>query len=895
MLAGTLTYGGTAQGAVNAGSYAITPGGLTSGNYAINFVDGTLTINPAALLLTTVTDSKVYTGTTASVGTPTVSGLMGNDSVTGLAQIFDSTNAGPRALLVKPGYSVNDGNGGGNYTVNTFSASGSITPAPLTVTAANAAITYNAAAFSGGNGVSYAGFVNGETSAVLGGTLGYTGTAQGARNVGSYVLTPGGLNALNYSLSYVSGSLTINPALLRLLATSDSRTYTGTTASAQTPTAVGLQGTDTVSGLTQSFIVPNAISQTLAVNPGYTINDGNGGLNYLVSLVGANGTITQAPLTITAISGTRVYNGFITPGGNGATYAGFVNGEGPANLGFAVGFTGPGANARNVGTYTIIPVGLTANNYAITYVNGTQTITPAPLTLTAAPDSKGYNASAASVGTPTATGLLGADTVGGLTQAFDSANAGSRTLAVTPGYVVNDTNGGANYAVILVSAPGAITPASATVTYSANPASSTYGNLPTGLTGTVGVTPLFGNDSLATITSGAAAFTTPAGAASAVGSYAINGGGLAAATGNYTITFAQAPGNATALSIIPRALVVTGDALSRSYGSANPALTYTLGGQGLVNGDTLSGALTTPATVASGVGSYPLSQGSLAASGNYTLTYQPGTLAITPRLLTVTADSFSRAYGDANPALTYTLGGQGLANGDKLAGALATTAAVTSSVGSYAVTQGTVAASANYALTFVSGAITVTARPLTITATSLSRFTTDPNPTLTYTVGGRGLVNSDTLSGALATSATATAPPSAYPITQGTLAATSNYAVSYVPGTLTVNACVFSAGCSADVSAQVTQQIAPAVQPPPVSPAAQTPQQQQQQEQQQEQEKKESAKADNSGKPQIVTQTLVNTGGLNIPPPVNEPVTGTGNFNVDFQSATGGPQGAPQQ
>ena len=895
VLGGTLSYGGTAQGAANAGSYAITPGGLTASNYAITFVDGALTITPASLTFSALVDSRTYTGTTTSTFTPLVNGLQGNDNVTGLSQAFDSANAGPRTLLVNPGYTIHDGNSGANYTVNTLSAFGVISPAPLTVTAANAAITYNAAAFSGGNGVSYTGFVNGETAAVLGGTLGYTGTSQGARNVGSYVITPGGLNALNYSLSYANGTLTINPALLQLTALSDSRTYTGTTASAQTPTTAGLQGSDTVSGLTQSFNVPNAGSRTLAVNAGYTINDGNGGLNYSVSLVASGGSIVPAPLTIAANSGTRVYNGFISPSANGATYSGFVNGEGPTNLTGVVGFTGTITSARNVGTYTIIPGGPTSNNYAITFVNGSETVTPAPLTLSAAPDSKGYNASAASVGVPTATGLLGGDTVGGLAQAFDSANAGPRTLAVTPGYAINDSNGGANYAVVLVGAPGAITPASATVTYTANRASSTYGNLPTGLTGSVGVTPLFGNDSLATITSGAAAFTTPAGATSAVGSYAINGGGLAATTGNYTISFAQAPGNATALSIIPRALVVTGDALSRSYGNANPALTFTVGGQGLVNGDALSGALTTPATVTSGIGSYPLSQGSLAASGNYTLTYQPGTLAITPRLLTVTADSFSRAYGDANPTLTYTVGGQGLANGDQLAGALATTAAVTSGVGSYAVTQGNVAASANYALTFVPGAITVTARPLTITATALSRFTTDPNPALTYTVGGRGLVNGDTLSGALATSATAASPPSGYPITQGTLAATSNYAVSYVPGTLTVNACVFSAGCSADVSAQVTQQIAPAVQPPPVSPAAQTPQQQQQEEQQQQQEKKESAKADNSGKPQIVTQTLVNTGGLNIPPPVNEPVTGTGNFNVDFQSATGGPQGAPQQ
>ncbi|MHB1092944.1 two-partner secretion domain-containing protein [Thiobacillus sp.] len=51
-LLGTLSYGGSSQGSVNAGSYAITPGGLYSthqqGGYAITFVSGTLTINPEA-------------------------------------------------------------------------------------------------------------------------------------------------------------------------------------------------------------------------------------------------------------------------------------------------------------------------------------------------------------------------------------------------------------------------------------------------------------------------------------------------------------------------------------------------------------------------------------------------------------------------------------------------------------------------------------------------------------------------------------------------------------------------------------------------------------------------------------------------------------------------------
>jgi hypothetical protein len=83
-------------------------------------------------------------------------------------------------------------------------------------------------------------------------------------------------------------------------------------------------------------------------------------------------------------------------------------------------------------------------------------------------------------------------------------------------------------------------------------------------------------------------------------------------------------------------------------------------------------------------------------------------LAVTPRAITVTADATSRAYGDANPALTYQVGGSGLANGDTLSGALATSATAASDVGVYGITQGSLAASSNYAFIYVGANLTIT-------------------------------------------------------------------------------------------------------------------------------------------------------------------------------------------
>ena len=291
---------------------------------------------------------------------------------------------------------------------------------------------------------------------------------------------------------------------------------------------------------------------------------------------------------------------------------------------------------------------------------------------------------------------------------------------------------------------------------------------------------LVNGDSATTALSGALAATATA--SSSVGGYAITQGTLAAA--NYTIAFV--PGS---LSVTPAPLTVTATSPNKVYGAALPGLTYTT--STLVNGDTtltaLTGALTTTATASSSVGSYAIIQGTLTAA-NYTITFVPGSLSVTPAPLTVTAATPNKVYGAALPSLTYTTGT--LVNGDTtltaLTGALATTATASSSVGSYSITQGTLAA-ANYTITFVPGSLSVTPAPLTVTVASPNKVYGAALPSLTYTTGT--LVNGDTmataLTGLLTTTATASSSVGGYPVTQGTLAA-ANYTITFVPGSLSV-------------------------------------------------------------------------------------------------------------
>ncbi|WP_158905913.1 filamentous hemagglutinin N-terminal domain-containing protein [Burkholderia sp. L27(2015)] len=95
LLLGTLSYGGSAQGAVNIGSYAITPSGFYSTGqqgYMITFVNGSLSINPVQ----STTNTNTTTGTGSSASTTAGQGVGSSASTTagqGVA-LSASTTAG---------------------------------------------------------------------------------------------------------------------------------------------------------------------------------------------------------------------------------------------------------------------------------------------------------------------------------------------------------------------------------------------------------------------------------------------------------------------------------------------------------------------------------------------------------------------------------------------------------------------------------------------------------------------------------------------------------------------------------------------------------------------------------------------------------------------------------
>jgi filamentous hemagglutinin family protein len=416
------------------------------------------------LSVTAATDTRAYNGTTSSVGIPTATGLQAGDTLNGaLTQVFASKDAlgtGNSTLTANGANTVSDGNGGSNYAVSFFTAPGTITPAPLTVTALDVSKVYGQAPSL--TGFSTTALVNGETVGSV--TLSSSGQPATAAVAGSpYAITPssaaGGTFAPgNYSIAYVNGALSITPAPLTVTALDVSKVY------GQAPSLTGFSTTALVNGETVGSVALSSSGQpataAVAGSPyAITPSSAAGGTfapgNYSIAYVNGALSITPAPLTVTALDVSKVYGQ--APALTGFSTTALVNGETVGSV--ALSSSGQPATAAVAGSpYAITPSNAAGGtfvpgNYSIAYVNGALSITPAPLTVTALDVSKVYGQAPALTGFST-TGLVNGETVGSVAlsssgQPATAAVAGS-PYAITPSSAAGGTFVPGNYSIAYV-------------------------------------------------------------------------------------------------------------------------------------------------------------------------------------------------------------------------------------------------------------------------------------------------------------------------------------------------------------------------------------------------------------------------------------------------------------
>ncbi len=469
--------------------------GTNGGNYAITTVANTTgLINKAALTITATTNTKTYDSTVTAAATPTVAGLIGGDTVQGMTEVYASAQAGDAKTLAVNNYTISDGNNGGNYAVTTVtSTTGVINKAGLTITAVSNTKTYDSTTTASA-APTVSGLQGGDTVTGLAELYADRNAGSGKTlSVSAYLVNDGNTGG-NYSITTVTSTTgVINKAALTVSAVTNTKSFDGSTTAAAIPTVTGLQGGDTVTGLSETYDNSNPGSgKTLSVASGFNVNDGNSGNNYTVTTAtNATGVISGAIGTTTAVTtsqasvtyGTAVtFTITVTASGGTGSPTGSVEvfDNGSHDLGAATFLSSAGLvttwtlstqpkslNVTNPLAH-VVTASFTASgsfgNSAGTLAGG-QTVTPRAITLTASSNTKTYDSTIVATATPTQTGsLVTGDTITNLTEAYTSATAGTGKTETIASYTVNDGNGGKNYAVTTVSdTTGVINKAALTV------------------------------------------------------------------------------------------------------------------------------------------------------------------------------------------------------------------------------------------------------------------------------------------------------------------------------------------------------------------------------------------------------------------------------------------------
>lgn len=737
---GNLAYDDTLYGSLdrdpgeNVGEYDILRGTLENDNYAITYDSDVLEITPRPIVLTAANTEKVY-GDADPILTVEADDLVSGDYLDGFAAREPGENVGT--------YEITRGTvtAGPNYTVTGFTnGEFRITPRPVEITLYDKSKTYGSVDPLFDYTVTSGSFIGDDS---------VSGTAERAAGtgVGEYPISQGSLDAgPNYDLSVVGGTLTINPRPLEVTADNQTKIYGDADPAplSYEVTSGTLVGEDTLTG---------ELSREEGEQVGdYAITPGSlgAGPNYEVTVVGGSLEITKRPITVTADSASRVY------GDDDPALTWQIT---DGSLAFEDSLTGSleRESGDDVGDYSITQGSLDGESYTITFVAGSLEITPRPITVTADPASKEFGESDP-VLTASSDDLVGGDELTGSVTRESGENVG--TYAITAGTI----GAGPNYSVTSFQTETFEITARA-IELTASNQSATYGDaLPTNeVTLTSGS--LAPGDAL-----GGASFAYSVETPTDAGDYNIIPSAATLSVGsasNYTISYVSGT-----LTISPLAITVTPNSLNKTYGDLDPTFTF-LASPSLIGGDELTGSLARES--GESVGSYPITQGTLAASSNYELSVGSASLEITTRPIEVTADDRTKTYGDGDPELTWQITDGALVGDDTLSGSLSRESG--ENVGTREITRGELA-NDNYEITFVAGELEITPRTITVTIDSTSKEYGDMDPE--FTASADGLIGDDVLTGS--PERTGGEDVGIYPIGPGDLSAGGNYSISSFTG-----------------------------------------------------------------------------------------------------------------
>jgi len=608
---------------------------LSGGSTSFTGHDGVIT--PAPLALSTLDVVKTYDRSTNAAGAAVAvqsTRLFDGDTLSGGIYTFNNANAGTgNKTVIVSDVTVNDGNGGANYSVSYVNnTSSTINKAALTVMATAVSKTYDGTLSASGTTGAVGALVTGDvvnsagTQAYLDANAGVGKTVRA-----SGVTIKDGANADmtgNYQITYQDVNTgVINKALLTAtLVGSVSKEYDSTTAASNLTMAnYSVTGWANVGeGVTVRQTAATYASATVANNAGtgsvsaslqasdFAVVGGTNLGNYVLptSASGLVGTITRAPLTVkvndTSMFVTQSLN---TAVDNGFAYTGLKNGETATTVLGALSRRYTGAANPATGSYGGVfdlSTTPTAANYTVTVQKGSLTVVPADkLLIHVGSNNVGY-------GTLTA------------------ANAGTAAASVTAQYCLDANNcNGANIANLMMSQQGTRWTATdaSNSTISFNTVVDTTGKLSSGGFVNVG-NYIFATDSLST-----------------TGTVNFNGTAL----------------NAGVLTVDPKMLTLSAGSVTKVYDGSTALAGRALMPNGGMSEDHIQVTSTGGNFSDKNVGRQSFTLTGLQLLGldraNYAFAANDmtGTGTITPKALTVTATVQDKVY-DGNTSAKVTMG-----------------------------------------------------------------------------------------------------------------------------------------------------------------------------------------------------------------------------------------------
>ena len=387
VITGAPTISTTATGITNVGTATITAAAnnLAATNYSFSYANGSLAITAAPLTITGANSNVTYNGQAQTNSAATITGLKNSNSFT-ISGYGSGTNASATAYADNLVATPAAGTQATNYSISYTNGGITIDKATIVITgtqAYNGTTTFNAANL-------LASGVNGETFSLTGSadlSSKHVQTNQRLLNINGLSLTPvGAASFANYlPVTVANTNISVTALPISLSAPTIAKVYDGgytynVTTGDLANMSAQLVGGDSVTSASVSF-ASSAAGINKQVNLlSASINDGNNGANYNVSLTSSStSVISKAPLSIAATNDAKFVTLADTVGYAGAIINGFVNGETPANLTGSLNITRTNAGQNSAGNYVGVlqPSGYTSSNYNITYTNGDFTIVPA--------------------------------------------------------------------------------------------------------------------------------------------------------------------------------------------------------------------------------------------------------------------------------------------------------------------------------------------------------------------------------------------------------------------------------------------------------------------------------------------------------------------------------------